>query len=138
MTRNVPEKNARVMIVVDDDIMLRNTIEYTLEEAGFHVVEADSAVEALKIMRVHIPHGVITDVNMPGGSGIMLLTEMKRRERCVPTYIHSANQRFLLNEGVWIVLGDYIPKHFGSFATFWDKADPKMLKNILRFANSLL
>jgi CheY-like chemotaxis protein len=57
------------ILVVDDDDIVAQTIERTLQRHQFDVQGARSGVEALKIVRRHPPDLIILDVLMPGMSG---------------------------------------------------------------------
>lgn len=59
--------NPIVVLLVDDEPMLRMIARQGLEDAGFEVVEADDARTALEILGARADVTVLfTDVNMPG------------------------------------------------------------------------
>ena len=62
------DRVARVLVLlVDDEPLIRLVAADGLEDAGYDVVEAASASEALKILQTRGDVGVLfTDVNMPG------------------------------------------------------------------------
>lgn len=63
----------KVVLVVDDDPDVRETIVNMLEPAGFTVVDASSGRQALDILERDTTIDVLfTDVMMPGISGITL------------------------------------------------------------------
>ena len=67
-------KPARIVLIVEDEPLIRLLLADMLEEAGFAVIEAGSVLEAVGILgsRSDID-AVFTDVDMPGGlSGIDL------------------------------------------------------------------
>jgi CheY-like chemotaxis protein len=56
-----------LVLVVEDEILLRWTVAEALQEAGFDVVEAGSAIEAISILEKRADiHAVFTDIQMPG------------------------------------------------------------------------
>ena len=58
---------AHVVLVVEDEAVLRQLSVFELEDAGYEVMEAANADEALKIMNSGKVVGLMfTDVNMPG------------------------------------------------------------------------
>ena len=71
----------RVIVVVEDETLIRFAVVSALEEANFGVIEAGHAGEALAILqheavRVHV---VFTDVHMPGPmDGLMLAHHVRR------------------------------------------------------------
>jgi DNA-binding response OmpR family regulator len=69
------------ILVVDDDDIVAQTIERTLQRHQFDVQVARSGVEALKIIRRHPPDLIILDVLMPGMSGFEICEEIRRDPR---------------------------------------------------------
>lgn len=69
------------ILIVDDHLMFREGIRARLQrEAGFEVLgEASSAEEALRILERDVPHIMILDIRMPGGSGIELAGVVRKR-----------------------------------------------------------
>jgi DNA-binding response OmpR family regulator len=58
-----------LVLVVEDEVLVRMTLVDVLEDAGFHVIEANHADEALRILRTMSRiDAVVTDVEMPRGS----------------------------------------------------------------------
>ncbi len=68
-----------VILVVDDDTSLRRVLEYNLTAAGYSVIAASSGEEGLTLYTRNRPSLVITDMNMPGMSGMQLLASIKER-----------------------------------------------------------
>jgi diguanylate cyclase (GGDEF)-like protein/putative nucleotidyltransferase with HDIG domain len=67
------------LLVVDDEEMVRKTVQVILRTDGYEVDACDSADVALHMMRKEKAHTydvVLTDLNMPGKSGIELLQEI--------------------------------------------------------------
>ena len=65
------------ILLVDDDENLRRVVGYQLGEAGFEVTTAVSAEDALAVLRDNSFRLVITDVLMPGMSGLDLLDRVR-------------------------------------------------------------
>ncbi|WP_312487562.1 response regulator [Sphingomonas sp.] len=67
-------------MVVDDQYLLLMHTQFTLEDAGYQVVQANSADEALNILEEHPGIAAIfTDVVMPGSLDGAALAEQVRR-----------------------------------------------------------
>ncbi|MDF2117071.1 response regulator [Roseiarcaceae bacterium H3SJ34-1] len=71
--------NSKAILVVEDEPLIRLDTTCTLEAAGFKVVEAENADEALHQIRHNPEIGlVITDINMPGTmSGLALAMRVR-------------------------------------------------------------
>jgi two-component system response regulator PilR (NtrC family) len=67
------------VLVVDDDRAVRNVIEVLLPKAGYEVASASSAHEAVDLLERRAFDLVLTDVRMPGASGIELLERVRKR-----------------------------------------------------------
>ncbi len=63
---------AKVVLTVDDSTSVRQMVRFTLEEAGYEVMEAVDGQDALAKLTVPV-HLVITDLNMPNLDGISLI-----------------------------------------------------------------
>ncbi len=64
--------------MVDDDAAVRQTFREHLTESGYDVTVAESAEQALNCFHAAEPALVITDVRMPGISGIELLVRLQQ------------------------------------------------------------
>lgn len=72
---------ARRVLVVDDSRMQRHILAAQLAGAGYEVIEAASAEEALVICMGQEPDIVLSDWRMPGMSGIEFCRIFRRMER---------------------------------------------------------
>lgn len=67
------------ILVVDDELSMREFLAILLEREGYDVSVAGSAEEALRMMESALFDLVLSDVNMPGLSGIELLGRIKEK-----------------------------------------------------------
>lgn len=69
------------VLVVDDHSVVREGLRHVLSGApGFEVVaEAATALEALALAEQHAPDVMVLDISMPGGSGLSVVQEIRRR-----------------------------------------------------------
>jgi CheY-like chemotaxis protein len=65
------------ILVVDDSDDIRHFFSFVLEDAGDTVVVAESGEQALELARSERPDLVLTDVVMPGMSGLDLVTALR-------------------------------------------------------------
>jgi CheY-like chemotaxis protein len=88
------ESTPPVVLVVDDDIDVRDTVVGILESRGYTVVEAASGREALEILDRDETIGVLfTDVMMPGISGITLAKKALEKRPGLKVVLTSAYMR---------------------------------------------
>lgn len=67
------------VLVVDDEPLVLEVVERALARSGYDVLAAQSASEALEIVKTKRPiHLVLSDVVMPGMSGPELLKSVKQ------------------------------------------------------------
>ncbi len=78
------------ILVVDDETSLLNTLEILLRGEGFDFIGAASGREALDRLEEVGPDIVLTDVRMPGVSGIDLLTAVRERDSELPVILMTA------------------------------------------------
>lgn len=72
----------QTILAVDDSASMRQMVRYTLEGAGYKVVQAADGIEALEFARSSRVDLVLADVNMPRMDGISLVREL----RALPDY----------------------------------------------------
>jgi DNA-binding NtrC family response regulator len=70
-------KNFKI-VVVDDEPSITNTLCRILRSAGYSAFAAYEAEGAMMLCRHHSPAMLISDVNMPGISGIELAEQLSR------------------------------------------------------------
>jgi YesN/AraC family two-component response regulator len=70
---------AKVILVVEDEVIVRMDVALSLEAEGYRVIQAANAEEALALLQTQTPvHLVLTDINMPGPiDGLQLATEVR-------------------------------------------------------------
>ncbi|RMD92659.1 MAG: hybrid sensor histidine kinase/response regulator [Calditrichaeota bacterium] len=77
-SKNIGAAKPRVL-VVDDEKVIRHVCKLSLQKAGYTVESADNGLLALEMLRQNDEIGiVITDLKMPGLSGLELLDNIKR------------------------------------------------------------
>jgi two-component system NtrC family response regulator len=67
-----------LILVIDDDESLRRVTELQLEEAGYQVLTASDGEEGVETVERERPDLVLTDLKMPGISGIEVLKTIRR------------------------------------------------------------
>jgi two-component system alkaline phosphatase synthesis response regulator PhoP len=74
-----PEAESANILVVDDEGAIRYSISKTLQRVGYQVSAAASGEEALEMMEEQIFDVVLTDIRMPGLTGVELLGKIKEK-----------------------------------------------------------
>lgn len=71
-----------VILVVEDEVLVRSVVAAYLRECGFDVIEAGGADEAIRVLRAEVRVDIVfSDVNMPGSMDGFGLAQWVRRER---------------------------------------------------------
>ena len=66
------------VLIIDDENQLRGLLARIIGLEGYEVIQADSCKAGLKQVEQQNPDVIICDVRLPDGSGVDLITEMKR------------------------------------------------------------
>lgn len=65
------------ILIVEDEVDIREMLKFSLEAAHFHVVEAENANEARDNIEKHLPDLILLDWMLPNISGIKLVRQLK-------------------------------------------------------------
>ncbi len=79
------------ILIVDDDLTLRLLVQEILSEQRLEVTLAENAAEARQCMSRHSFSLVLTDIRMPGDSGVDLLRWAKERGDSTPFILMTGN-----------------------------------------------
>ena len=101
------------VLVVDDELTIRNLLAEMLRIAGFDPEIKESGSAALAAIRSNSFDVALFDVNMPGMNGFQLLEEVRKFDVQIPVIFLSArNEKVDVIEGLRIGADDYISKPF--------------------------
>lgn len=78
------------VLVVDDKEMMRDSVAGTLERAGFEVIAAPDGAVALELIAKRRPDAVVTDLRMPGLSGLELIEKVRAIDEELPIVLMTA------------------------------------------------
>ena len=105
---------AELIMIVDDEVGVRELLRDTLKIAGFETVEADNGMSALTVLRSHKPELIIIDINMPLMDGFELVERLRGTGDLVPVLMLTArNDQQDISRGLRIGADDYVVKPFG-------------------------
>ena len=78
------------VLLIDDDESFRRVAEHNLTRLGFDTTSAQDGESGLSALQAGTFDVVVTDVQMPGMSGLDVLREVKRFDRTIPVLIITA------------------------------------------------
>jgi CheY-like chemotaxis protein len=83
----------KTVLVAEDEVLVRHDISEYMRSRGFNVVEANSAAEAIQVLKDSLEVSVVfTDVRMPGtADGIDLARYVKKHHPQIPVIITSGH-----------------------------------------------
>ncbi len=76
--------------ILDDDKSIRWVFEKALARVEFSFKTFSNTADALKTLETEQPQVIVSDIRMPGGSGLDFLTEVKERYPDIPVIIMTA------------------------------------------------
>ncbi len=113
LPRSLP-RDAKRVLVVDDEPRMIGFIRMNLELEGYQVLEAHNGIEALEIIRTQLPDLVLLDVMMPEPDGFETL-RMLREFSTIPVIMLTAKgEEDDKVYGLELGADDYVTKPFGS------------------------
>ena len=77
------------VLVVDDEPIVRKSCRLVLEDAGWQVLEAGSAGEAVALLGSTVPRLLIVDYKMPGEDGMRLIARLRSMGIRTPAVLMS-------------------------------------------------
>lgn len=103
---------SKLILIVDDDALLRRSLAFNLQRAGYQVATAATAEDALVAIPINPPDLILLDINLPGMDGLDALKSLQL-SMDVPVIFLTARRREL-DEVLGLELGadDYVTKPF--------------------------
>lgn len=84
----------QLLLLVEDDPLVRSTLAEALADAGFEVLEAEDAESALRMVAEHEDlAALLTDINLPGADGFALARAARRLRPNLPVVYASGRYR---------------------------------------------
>jgi DNA-binding NtrC family response regulator len=78
------------ILIVEDEAKMRRLLELNLSDEGFHVLTTGDAEAGLKIMGQENVDLVVTDLKLPGMTGLDFLQAVKRANSALPVVVMTA------------------------------------------------
>jgi two-component system, LuxR family, response regulator FixJ len=87
-----------VVIVIDDDFAVRNSLKFSLEIEGLTVRSYATGAELLSVGDLALCSCLIVDQNMPGMNGLDLITLLRTRNFAAPAILITSHPSRSLRE----------------------------------------
>jgi DNA-binding response OmpR family regulator len=103
---------SKQILLIDDDALLRRSLAFNLQQAGYETRTAANAEDGLALADQQRPDLVLLDINMPGMDGLDALKRLHNQMH-IPVIMLTARRREL-DEVLGLELGadDYVTKPF--------------------------
>ncbi|MEO7971188.1 MAG: sigma-54 dependent transcriptional regulator [bacterium] len=111
MDNNALNDSKKKILVVDDEKMIRWSLGEALRGWSYQAIEAETAAAALASFDSEAPAAVLLDINLPDGSGLDVLRQIRRRQPDAVVIMITAN--VLVDETIAALRGgayDFIGK----------------------------
>ena len=101
-----------IILIVEDECLVRMNAAMMMEEAGFNVLEAGNADEAIRLLEGNPDISIVfTDIEMPGSMNGLKLAHAVT-DRWPPIRIIATPGRFNVGDGDLPTGGRFLPKPY--------------------------
>lgn len=100
------------IMVVDDEMHIRELVRFYLDKAGFDTIEAANAEEALDIIENQYIDLAVVDIMMPGMDGFELVEQMRQYREFPVIMLTAKSQSKDKLRGFSLGIDDYVTKPF--------------------------
>jgi two-component system, OmpR family, KDP operon response regulator KdpE len=102
------------VLVVDDEPQILRALRVVLREAGFEVLPAQDAQEALDIAAVRAPRAAIVDLVLPGEDGVVVTRRLREWSDMPILVLSAVGEEEQKVRALQAGADDYITKPFGT------------------------
>lgn len=100
------------VLLVDDDALLRRSLAFNLEQAGYRVSTAADAEDALALAQRDHADLVLLDIGLPGMGGLDALLEFRKQANVPVVFLTARSRQWDQVLGLEMGADDYINKPF--------------------------
>jgi PAS domain S-box-containing protein len=102
------------IVVIDDEADIREVLTIALQDAGYHVKTAPDGHSGIQLIEAFSPQIVITDIRMPGISGLEVLASVKQKSPETEVIVATAfGEMDLAIRALQLDASDFITKPIG-------------------------
>ena len=111
-----PPRGSETILIAEDSALVRELVAEELRNAGYTVLSAESGPEALKLAAAHAGtiDVLLTDVVMPGMSGVQLAEKLAETRKIAVIYMSGYTEETITHHGVDPERVTFIAKPFMS------------------------
>ncbi|MFC1513185.1 response regulator [Thermodesulfobacteriota bacterium] len=100
------------ILIIDDDLLIRELLQAVLEEAGYSILIAADGEAGMEIAAMEYPDLILLDINMPGMSGLEVCRQLRSDPKNVFAIIMITASLDYEIEGLESGADDYVVKPF--------------------------
>ena len=83
----------KTLLIVDDEADIRDLLRVEFEMEGMRVLQAANGREALRTIEREPVDLILSDLRMPGGSGLLMLDALRARLLVATQILHDERRR---------------------------------------------
>lgn len=100
------------ILIVEDEVITRNTLKSIFEAEGYQVFEASDGVQMHRTLSTQKIHLVVMDINLPGKNGLILARELRENNDMALIFLTGRDNEVDKVLGLEIGADDYLTKPF--------------------------
>lgn len=116
---------SKTILILEDDESLNTGITFKLKKEGYNVLSAMNIEEATKLFNENDVDLIVSDINLPDGSGLKFCEEIRKRSDVLIVFLTVLEREIDIVTGYEIGADDYITKPF-SLMVFISKINALM------------
>ncbi len=88
------------VLIVDDDPLMRQLYERQLTGAGYRLITAENAQQAIELAGLELPQVIVMDMLMPDMDGLTALRQLKKDKltQRIPVIVVSGNTEYQVSQ----------------------------------------
>ncbi|MCM3110831.1 response regulator transcription factor [Lederbergia lenta] len=102
----------RVILIVEDEVGIRELIQLFLQKKGYHVLTAKDGTEALPIVESQKIDIILLDIEMPGSNGFEVCEQIRQQTKAPVVFVSCKKETADRIKGLKVGGDDFITKPF--------------------------